>query len=240
MTDSLVARMIKKVEEEDLVSGTFTWRIDNFSKLKKYKHFSDVFVIGGYKWRMFIYPKGDNIDYLSVFLDVPETKTLPYGWNRYIKFTITLVDQFDTRNSVSEETEHVFMANTADWDFATLVPLSDLHCLDNGYLTTTANDMNVDACQHLQLLWEELEAFKFDLAWLEPHVQSVIAMKKKAGIVNRLQEDVDALKNEIERRRAILAEAEAVLEVAERDLAEAQEEHFSKIDMDSELGYPLS
>ncbi|XP_050125862.1 MATH domain and coiled-coil domain-containing protein At3g58250-like [Malus sylvestris] len=220
------------------------------------------------------------------------------------------------------ETEHVFMANTADWDFATLVPLSDLHCLDNGYLvndvciveveasvptgfrnledqetgdlmnfkglgriektfvpileevcssypslidgqmkrsrtfvqcaftalgrvlhflkTTTANDMNVDACQHLQLLWEELEAFKFDLAWLEPHVQSVFAMKKKAGIVNRLQEDVDALKNEIERRRAILAEAEAVLEVAERDLAEAQEEHFSKIDMDSELGYPLS
>lgn len=32
------------------------------------------------------------------------------------------------------ETELVFMANTADWGFATLVPLSDLHCLDNGYL----------------------------------------------------------------------------------------------------------
>ncbi|KAM1363357.1 hypothetical protein TB2_027815 [Malus domestica] len=145
MTDSLVARMIKKVEEEDLVSGTFTWRIDNFSKLKKYKHFSDVFVIGGYKWRMFIYPKGDNVDYLSVFLDVPETKTLPYGWNRYIKFTITLVDQFDTRNSVSEETEHVFMANTADWDFATLVPLSDLHCLDNGYLVNDVCIVEVEA-----------------------------------------------------------------------------------------------
>ncbi|XP_018502692.2 uncharacterized protein LOC103946230 [Pyrus x bretschneideri] len=106
--------------------------------------------------------------------------------------------------------------------------------------TTTAKDMNIDACQRLQLLWEELEAFKFDLAWLEPHVQSVFAMKKGAGIVNGLQEDVDALKNEIERRRAILAEAEADLGVAEGDLAEAQEEHFSKIDMDSELGYPLS
>ncbi|KAM2162101.1 hypothetical protein ACFX1Q_039938 [Malus domestica] len=275
MTDSLVARMIKKVEEEDLVSGTFTWRVDNFSQLKKYQHYSEVFVIGGYKWRMLIYARGNNVDCLSVYLDVAEASTLPYGWNRYTKFKLTLVDQFDTNKSITKDLEHTFTASTVDWGLTSFIPLSELHRHDKGYLvndvcvvevevsvrngikiledqetalgrvlhflkTTKAKDMNADACQRLQLLWEELEAFKFDLAWLEPHVQSVFGMTKKVGIVNRLKEDVDVLDNEIKTRRAILADAEAELEVAKRNLAEAEEEYFSKIDMDSELGYPLA
>ncbi|BBG96707.1 ubiquitin-specific protease 12 [Prunus dulcis] len=105
--------------------------------------------------------------------------------------------------------------------------------------TTKAKDMTHDACKRLQLLWEELETFKFDLVWLEPHVQSVLVMKKRAGRVDRLREDVEILENEIKRRRDVLAAAEVDLEAAKRDLAKAEEE-FKKIDMDTELGYPLT
>lgn len=106
---------------------------------------------------------------------------------------------------------------------------------------TKVKDTTPDACKRLQLLWEELEIFKFNLGWLEPHVQSVLVMNKRAGRVNRQREDVDALENDIRRRRAMLAASEADLQVPKRDhLAEAEDECFNKIDMDSELGYPLA
>lgn len=31
-------------------SGRFTWRIENFSKLNARKLYSDVFIVGGFKW----------------------------------------------------------------------------------------------------------------------------------------------------------------------------------------------
>ncbi|CAB4268512.1 unnamed protein product [Prunus armeniaca] len=317
-TESSVGRM-EEEEEEDLVSGTFTWRIDNFSTLNKQKHYSDDFVVGGYKWRILIFPKGNNVDYLSVYLDVADASTLPSGSTRYAKFRLTLVNQVDSKKSITKDTdtEHEFVAN--DWGFTSFILLSELCDHDKGYLvndfcvveaevsvcngikiledqetgelidfrglgrvektfvpfleevcssypsllechkkrsrtfiqcaftalgrllrflkTTKAKDMTRGACKCLQLLWEELETFKFDLVWLEPHVQSVLVMKRRAGKVDRLREDVEILENEIKRRRDILAAAEVDLEVAKRDLAKAEEEF--KIDMDTELGYPL-
>ncbi|PQQ12491.1 MATH domain and coiled-coil domain-containing protein [Prunus yedoensis var. nudiflora] len=76
--------------EKELVSGTFTWKIDFFSKLNKTKHYSDVFVIGGYNWRILIFPKGNNVDYLSMYLDVPDPSRYPSGWTRYAKLRLTL------------------------------------------------------------------------------------------------------------------------------------------------------
>ena len=35
---------------EDPPSSRFTWKIDNFSRLNAKKHYSDVFVVGGFKW----------------------------------------------------------------------------------------------------------------------------------------------------------------------------------------------
>ena len=35
---------------DDPPSARFTWTIDNFSRLNNKKLYSDVFVVGGYKW----------------------------------------------------------------------------------------------------------------------------------------------------------------------------------------------
>ncbi|PQQ06124.1 MATH domain and coiled-coil domain-containing protein [Prunus yedoensis var. nudiflora] len=313
--------MKEEEEEEDLVCGTFTWRIDNFSTLNNLVHYSDVFVICGYKWHILIYPKGNNVvDYCSVYLEVADASTLPSGWTRYAKFSLTVVNQLDSKKSITRDCEHDFKENDINWGFPSFILLSELCHHDKGYLvndlcvvevkvsvrngikiledqetgvlidfrglgrlektfvpfleevcssypsllechkkrsrtftqcaftalgrflhflkTTKVRDMNRDACKRAQLLWEELETFKFDLAWLEPHVQLVFVMKKRAGRVNRLREDVEILENEIKRRRDVLAAAEVDLEAAKRDLAKAEEE-FKKIDMDTKLGYPL-
>ncbi|PRQ55945.1 putative ubiquitinyl hydrolase 1 [Rosa chinensis] len=83
-------------EENDLASGTFTWKIDKFSKLNADKCYSEVFVIGGFKWRVSLYPKGYIVRHsISMYLEVADSSKLPSGWTRYAKFSFTLVNQLD-------------------------------------------------------------------------------------------------------------------------------------------------
>lgn len=105
--------------------------------------------------------------------------------------------------------------------------------------TTKVKDMTQDACGQLRLYWEELETFKFGLAWLEPQVQSAFDKKKfveRARRVKRLKEDVECLENEMVRRKTMLTVTEMDHELAKKDLTKA-EEGFNEIELDSELGY---
>jgi hypothetical protein len=43
--------------------------------------------------RALIFPKGNNVDYLSMYLDVADSASLPYGWCTYAQFGMTLVNQ---------------------------------------------------------------------------------------------------------------------------------------------------
>ncbi|XP_024189628.2 MATH domain and coiled-coil domain-containing protein At3g58210-like isoform X2 [Rosa chinensis] len=107
--------------------------------------------------------------------------------------------------------------------------------------TTKIKDMTQETYEHLQTLWEDLEIFKFDLAWLEPHVQSALAMKKlleKARKVKRMREDVEGLVNEQKRRTLALTVTEMDLEAAKKELSK-EEEGFTEIDMETELGYGM-
>ncbi|XP_028944715.1 MATH domain and coiled-coil domain-containing protein At3g58250-like [Malus domestica] len=311
----------KKVKD-DLVSVDFSWEVQNFSKLNNFKHYSDVFAIDDYKWQILLYPRGNNVDFLSVYLVVVESSKLPPGWSRYAAFSLTLVNQLHPSNSKTLDTEHVFDKRGSDWGFTSLIPLSEFCDSGKGYLvndmciirakvavskaeinilehnasssapikhlnkkrrvldyvlaindltyappgppivkepedmssppaaeledfrglgkiekafvplldevcswhpsltecqrkrsrmftewaftalgrllhfmkTKKVKDMTDDACEQLKLLWEELEAFKFDLAWLAPGVQRALDMNKiveSAGKLKRLRKDVD-------------------------------------------------
>lgn len=45
-----IPTVANKDEDEDSLSGSFTWKIENFSKAVGPKLFSDTFTIGGYNW----------------------------------------------------------------------------------------------------------------------------------------------------------------------------------------------
>lgn len=96
--------------------------------------------------------------------------------------------------------------------------------------------MNDEACKELQVLWDELVKFKFDLAWLEPHVQSALGMStilEKAMVVEKLKENVVVLELGTEKLKTKLVTAEVNLEV-ERDLLKAK--GVKEIDFESGLG----
>jgi hypothetical protein len=96
--------------------------------------------------------------------------------------------------------------------------------------------MNDQACKDLQILWDDLKKFKFDLTWLEPYVQSALGIKsyvERAMQVEQLKENVVVLKLETEKLEVKLVAAEVNLDV-ERDLLKAK--GFKEIELDSELG----
>ncbi|XP_026410949.1 MATH domain and coiled-coil domain-containing protein At3g58270-like [Papaver somniferum] len=101
------------------LSSKFTWVIKNFSKLKTKKHYCDVFTIGGYKWCMLIFPKGNSIDQLSMYLNVANPATLPYGW------TVAII---------WKDAVHQFTVGEPDWGFTSFMPLSELYDPGKGYL----------------------------------------------------------------------------------------------------------
>ncbi|GAB2276573.1 hypothetical protein Dimus_011292 [Dionaea muscipula] len=118
---------------EDPPTSRFTWRIENFSRLKTKKHYSDAFTVGGYKWRILIFPKGNNVDHLSMYLDVADAPSLPYGWTRKAQFSLAVIDQIH-KDSVRKDTQYQFNARESDWGFTTFMALGELYDPARGYL----------------------------------------------------------------------------------------------------------
>ncbi|CAN6465077.1 unnamed protein product [Victoria cruziana] len=119
---------------EEPPSTRFTWTIENFSRLNVKKYYSDVFIVGGYKWRILIFPKGNNVDHLSMYLDVADSATLPYGWSRYAQFSLAVINQIHSKYSIRKDTQHQFNARESDWGFTSFMPLSELYDPGKGFL----------------------------------------------------------------------------------------------------------
>ncbi|KAK9283434.1 hypothetical protein L1049_011676 [Liquidambar formosana] len=119
---------------DDPPSARFTWTIENFTRLNAKKLYSDVFYVGGYKWRVLIFPKGNNVDHLSMYLDVADSATLPYGWSRYAQFSLAVINQIHNKFTVRKDTQHQFNARESDWGFTSFMPLSELYDPGRGYL----------------------------------------------------------------------------------------------------------
>ncbi|CAN4120119.1 unnamed protein product [Withania somnifera] len=125
---------VEKQPPEDPQTSRFTWKIDNFSRLNIKKLYSDTFLVGGYKWRILIFPKGNNVDYLSMYLDVADSANLPYGWSRYAQFSLSIVNQIHNKYSIRKETQHQFNARESDWGFTSFMPLGELYDPNRGYI----------------------------------------------------------------------------------------------------------
>jgi len=119
---------------DDPPSSRFTWSIENFSRLNVKKHYSEIFTVGGYKWRVLIFPKGNNVDHLSMYLDVADSATLPYGWSRYAQFSLAVVNQISPKYSIRKDTQHQFNTRESDWGFTSFMPLGDVYDHSKGYL----------------------------------------------------------------------------------------------------------
>ncbi|KAI4364030.1 hypothetical protein MLD38_020174 [Melastoma candidum] len=119
---------------EDPAVVKFCWKIENFSRLNVRRHYSDIFVVGGCQWRILIFPRGNNVDHLSMYLDVADSQTLPYRWSRFSLFTLAVVNQISDKYTIRKETQHQFNMRESDWGFTSFMPLRELYDSDRGYM----------------------------------------------------------------------------------------------------------
>ncbi|KAG7634883.1 unnamed protein product [Arabidopsis thaliana] len=110
----------------------FTWVLEKFSSWKD-QCYSPVFTVAGCNWRLLAFPKGAKNDrYFSVYLDL-EPGSLPPGWRREVKFSITL-------DNVCPNTDRVlggpcfFDAKSNIWGFQDFLLLEKLVNIAEGFL----------------------------------------------------------------------------------------------------------
>ncbi|KAG7566155.1 MATH/TRAF domain [Arabidopsis suecica] len=111
----------------------FTWVLENFSSLQD-ECYSPVFTVAGCNWRLLACPRGvrKNDHYFSVYLDLaPES--LPPGWRREVKFSITLANVWPIANRVLGE-PCFFDAKTSNWGFEDFLLLEKLRNKGEGFL----------------------------------------------------------------------------------------------------------
>ncbi|CAN8259679.1 unnamed protein product [Cochlearia groenlandica] len=119
---------------EDPSTLKFTWSIPGFTGLNSGKLYSDAFAVGGYKWQVLIFPNGNNVDQLSVYLAVVDAVNLTGTWSVCSRFSLAVLNQINSRYSIRRDTQHQFNARGSDWGFTSLMPLSDLYDPTSGFL----------------------------------------------------------------------------------------------------------
>ncbi|CAN7107268.1 unnamed protein product [Brassica rapa subsp. narinosa] len=132
--EAAAATAAESLPVEEPPTMKYTWTIPGFTRLNTRKHYSEVFVVGGYKWRVLIFPKGNNVDNLSMYLDVADAANLPYGWSRFSQFGLAIVNQINSSYSIRKESQHQFNSRESDWGFTSFMPLSELYDPTRGYL----------------------------------------------------------------------------------------------------------
>uniref|UniRef100_M4DDK4 MATH domain-containing protein n=1 Tax=Brassica campestris TaxID=3711 RepID=M4DDK4_BRACM len=116
------------------VGKKFSWVIKDFPSLQcKICHSAPV-LIGDCKWFLHAYPKGNKVDYLSLYLEVADSESLPSGWRKYVKFRLSIVKQNLKSDTELQETHCWFDEEARCWGFQSMIPLTKLHDEKEGFL----------------------------------------------------------------------------------------------------------
>eukprot|EP01111_Echinosteliopsis_oligospora_P012912 TRINITY_DN4502_c0_g1_i1.p1 TRINITY_DN4502_c0_g1~~TRINITY_DN4502_c0_g1_i1.p1 ORF type:complete len:1110 (+),score=317.42 TRINITY_DN4502_c0_g1_i1:80-3409(+) len=139
-----VAKDDKDVKKEDEKIGRFSYKVKNFTKISKEKkrYYTDWFEILNHKWRLLIFPHGNNgVDDLSIYLDA-EVK--PNSAPRCARFTIEIVNQIQSAESIRREALHKFQAEETDWGFTHFMRLAQLYDPRSGFIKDDRIEINIE------------------------------------------------------------------------------------------------
>ncbi|XVE76883.1 hypothetical protein DITRI_Ditri13aG0016100 [Diplodiscus trichospermus] len=128
--------------KRDFPPAHFLFKVESFSLLAKTgveKYESDVFEAAGHKWRLALYPNGDNKSngsgFISLFLAIDETENLYPTWEVNVTFRLFVFDQIlDKFLTIEDGTVKRFNCLKSEWGFSQLVSEESFNNPSNGYL----------------------------------------------------------------------------------------------------------
>eukprot|EP00281_Chroomonas_sp_CCMP1168_P032896 CAMPEP_0206256242 /NCGR_PEP_ID=MMETSP0047_2-20121206/24664_1 /ASSEMBLY_ACC=CAM_ASM_000192 /TAXON_ID=195065 /ORGANISM="Chroomonas mesostigmatica_cf, Strain CCMP1168" /LENGTH=842 /DNA_ID=CAMNT_0053682671 /DNA_START=313 /DNA_END=2841 /DNA_ORIENTATION=+ len=124
--------------------GQFTWTValpaapadkDSLADISKIRQFSEVFEVGGYEWKLEMYPYGDSQSdkTLSVFLCAVDRKQLP-GWSQTAHYQIAVVNKDPSKTSTHTGYDIFRGKRDSAWGWSKLINLSKLHDVAQGWV----------------------------------------------------------------------------------------------------------
>ncbi|XP_031391066.1 uncharacterized protein LOC116203472 [Punica granatum] len=110
---------------KDALSNKHRWKIDNFSNLDKEYYDSSIFPAGNYKWNIRFFPNGKGSglrSYISLYLDLAETGSLPPGTKVFAEFSLRILNQAGGSDFISKA-NYWFSASSRETGWARFVSL---------------------------------------------------------------------------------------------------------------------
>ncbi|CAH2060983.1 unnamed protein product [Thlaspi arvense] len=130
--------------KSDAHMGKFTWKIENFTRLKdllKKRKITGLcikskrFQIGNRDCRLIVYPRGQSQPpcHLSVFLEVTDSRSSS-DWSCFVSHRLSVVNQRLEEKSVTKESQNRYSKAAKDWGWREFVTLTSLFDQDSGFL----------------------------------------------------------------------------------------------------------
>ena len=116
---------------------SFRWRIDNWQAFQQdaaNRTYGAAFSAGGFSWRLLLFPRGNTVPFLSLYLAVTSDfqQRLPMSWVKFARFALVVPNR--TAPALVKITQHQFDSRENDWGFTQLLELSDLADPAKGWL----------------------------------------------------------------------------------------------------------
>ncbi|KAL0372247.1 UNVERIFIED_CONTAM: hypothetical protein Scaly_0906300 [Sesamum calycinum] len=133
------------VRKSDGHMGKFSWRIENFTRLKDLLKREKItglciksrrFQIGNRDCRLIVYPRGQSQPpcHLSVFLEVTDSRNTNSDWSCFVSHRLSVVNQRMEDKSVTKESQNRYSKAAKDWGWREFVTLTSLFDQDSGFL----------------------------------------------------------------------------------------------------------
>ena len=104
-----------------------------------------------------MFPTGNNVDQLSLFLEYTEAKNFPVEprWHRCVQFSIRLANVHDDSVCTFKEANHRFWKDEIDWGFNSFIRLRDLSAPVDGDTRPLLEDDSFDLYVYIRSIKDE-------------------------------------------------------------------------------------
>ncbi|KAF6994693.1 hypothetical protein CFC21_011334 [Triticum aestivum] len=134
------------VQKKGFIKGTYTWTMDNFLELDL-KHFvsSPTFEVGGHKWYVGMYPRGNkySTDCLSLYLYLDASDELHLESKKVVLMTLSILDQKNGKHLTGTSGLLVF-TGTHRWGWPDFLGLEKLKDPSGGYVVGSSCVVKAD------------------------------------------------------------------------------------------------
>jgi ubiquitin carboxyl-terminal hydrolase 7 len=145
----------------------FEWEIEDWSKLENKKEYSPEFIIGDYKWRILLFPKGNTEkEFVSAFLDNLNVKEENASENEHVcaKFVLSIRNYNEYKCFSAKPSHHRFNGKESDWGFNRFIEKTHLYNENNNYIRPLIENDKTVLSVYVRIYKDELGILWHDFA----------------------------------------------------------------------------